>query len=90
MRLLETFYHQNNPDTYTFVFDEIHDTGDYTTLVIPDAPDWPYSPFRAGQYDPDGANERLGERTTLRALGEVILTRFFTRLRYQASDIMLC
>lgn len=82
MRLIDQFHHANDPDTFTFVFDEVHDNGDYTMLVMPDAPDWPYSPFRAGQYDPNGTNEHLGERTTLQALGEVILNRFFTRLGY--------
>ncbi len=82
IRLIDQFRHANDPDTYTFVFDEIHATGEYTMLVMPDSPDWPDCPFTAGQYDPDDTNEHLGQRTTLQALGEVILTRFFARLGY--------
>ncbi len=38
MRLIDQFRHANDPDTYTFVFDEIHATGEYTMLVMPETP----------------------------------------------------
>lgn len=68
--------------TYTFVFDKVYDNGEHTMLVMPDAPHWLHTPYTSGPYDPDGKNEHLGERTTLQAIGEVMLTRLITRLGY--------
>lgn len=49
MRQIDQFRQHGDPDLdpdtgiSTFVFDEVHDNGAYTMLVLPDVPDWPYS-----------------------------------------------
>jgi hypothetical protein len=44
MKLFDQYRRQGEPDTYTFVFDQTNETGDYPMLSMPDDGRWPYSP----------------------------------------------
>lgn len=82
MELIAAYRHRNDPDIYTFVFDDVDSQGEYMQLAMPDAPEWPSSPFAYGPYAPEGANGHLGERVALQQLGHAVLDRFFSRLGY--------
>ena len=82
MMLLET-YHQTEPeDNYTFVFDQQNpETGEYVMLPMTER-DWYRSHYIAAAYDPEGANEHLGERVLFHTLGAVVMDHFFRRIAY--------
>lgn len=94
MELFRIHKQENDPDIYTFVFMPPNEHGDYPMYRIPDSPQWPYSPFLHGEFDPNGENEHLGvaiwtremaiERrlTLVKALGAVMFDRFITRIAY--------
>ena len=80
MQLIDVFYQPAVLDCYTFVFDE-HDsrTGDYTMLGMSED-GHTVSQWTSGRYEPGTANEHLGSRILLSALGTAALDGFFARL----------
>jgi hypothetical protein len=80
VKLIDIFYQPAVLDCYTFVFDE-HDsrTGAYTMLGMSED-GYAFSQWTSGVYEPGAANEHLGSRVVLSAVGAAALDGFFHRL----------
>lgn len=83
--MIDTFEQPGTPEpgvvTYTIVFNAVNQYGDSYMLRMPNDNRWRYGPILFGEYHRGEPNEHLGERTSLQALGEVVLDRLNMRLR---------
>ena len=80
MKLIDQYYKPETVDCYTFVFDEQDPATGYYTMLALSKDGYNVSQWRSGPYDPEGENERLGQRTVLSAIGARALDGFFSRL----------
>ena len=80
MHLIDAYYQPGVIDCYTFVFDERNPRTAYYTMLATDETGGMFSQWTEGVYDPDGANEHLGERVRLQQLGTVLVEHVLGRM----------
>ncbi len=81
MNLIDSYYKPGVIDCYTFVFDERNPQNGCYTMLATDQGGVKFSQWTEGAYDPNGANEHLGERVLFQHLGKVLVEHVLDRMK---------